>query len=118
MSSIGFIKQRLNGLSNDGDRIILADCFEEAIKQARLGENDKAENFAWFAVESTTHAVANTEFSVLHGMDSIPTRFIPSVRLDTVGSQLIPLVVSRAADARRAYFKSSSTSAVFQGHFE
>jgi hypothetical protein len=118
MASIGFINQLLNGLSNAGDKKIFQLCFEEAIKQARLGDSDKAENFAWFATEFTTHAVANTEFSVEHGMDSIPSKFIPSLRLDVVNSALVPLTVTRAADARRVYFKSSVASATTSGHFE
>lgn len=118
MASIGFIKQNLNGLSNKEDARILGECFEEAMKQARVGDSDKATNFAWFQVQFTTHATANTEFSVVHGMDSPPSRFIPSMRLDQINSQMVPLVVSRAPDARRAYFKSSSTGAVVFGHFE
>lgn len=118
MASIGFIKNLLNGLSNKDDAKVLGECFEEAIKQARIGDSDKATNFAWFQVQFTTHPTANTEFSVLHGMDSPPSRFIPSLRLDLVNSQLVPLVMSRAPDARRAYFKSTSTSAAVSGHFE
>lgn len=118
MASLGYIKTLLNTIPDAGLRNTLQLCFEEALRQARIGDNDKAENFAWFQVESTTASVANTEFSVVHGMDVAPTRFIPSLRLDAVGAQLVPLVMSRAPDGRRAYFKSSSTSAVFMGHFE
>ena len=118
MASIGFIRAQLNGIEDSKMRQILVDCFEEATKQARIGDSDKAENFAWFQVEFTTHATANTEFSVVHGMDGPPSRFIPSARLDVVNSQIVPLVVSRAADNKRAYFKSSSTSATVSGHFE
>ena len=82
MASIGFVKSLLNGLSNSKDRGILDQIFDHILREQRIGDSDKAENFAWFAVESTTHATANTEFSVLHGMDSTPTRFIPSLRLD------------------------------------
>jgi hypothetical protein len=118
MASIGLIQQLLNGLSDQGDRKILQNCFEEAMKQFRLGDSDKAENAAWFATEFTTHSVANTEFSVEHGMDSAPSRFIPSIRLDIVNSAMVPLTVSRAADGRRAYFKSSVAGATVSGHFE
>jgi hypothetical protein len=118
MASISLINQLLNGIADATTRGILSRCFEEAIKQARIGDSDKAENFAWFQVESTTHATANTEFSVVHGMETAPSRFLPSLRLDVSGAQLVPLTVSRVSDSKRAYFKSSSTSAVFGGHFE
>lgn len=117
MASRGYINSLLNKLPAD-QRTVFTLIFDEVLRQFRLGTDRKAENLAWFEVESTTASVANTEFSILHGMSDIPTRFIPSLKLDSVGAQLVPLVVSRAADARRVYFKSSSTSAVIQGHFE
>ena len=118
MSAIGYIGQLLNGLSNDDDRVLLLQAFEYVMREGRIGDDSKAENFAWFAQESTTASVSGTEFSVVHGMESVPSRFIPSLKLDVVGEQLVPLRVSRAADTRRAYFTSTSTSAVFSGHFE
>lgn len=117
MASRGYINSLLNNLPAD-QRTVFTLIFDEVLRQFRLGTDRKAENLAWFEMESTTAAVANTEFSVLHGMSAAPTRFIPSLKLDVVNSQIVPLTVSRAADARRAYFKSSSTSAVFSGHFE
>lgn len=117
MASRGYVQTLINRLPAD-QRVVMEAIFDEVMRQNRIGDSDKAQNFAWFATESTTHATANTEFSVLHGMESPPTRFIPSLRVDVAGSQMVPLTVSRIADARRAYFKSSSTSAVFQGHFE
>lgn len=117
MASKGYVDSLINQLPAD-QRVIFSQIFDEVMRQARIGDSDKAQNFAWFQVESTTHANANTEFSVVHGMESAPSRFIPSLRLDVAGSQLVPLTVSRVADNKRAYFKSSSTGAVFVGHFE
>jgi len=117
MANRGYVQSLLNNLPEQY-RTTFQAIFDEVMRQYRIGDSDKATNFAWFAVESTTHATANTEFSVVHGMASVPSRFIPSIRLDVVGAQIVPLKVSRAADAKRAYFTSSSTSAVFGGHFE
>lgn len=117
MASKGFIDSLINQLPQE-QRTIFSNIFDEVLRQFRVGDGDKAQNFAWFQVESTTHTTANTEFSVVHGMEAPPSRFIPSLRLDVAGAQLVPLKVSRAADSRRAYFTSSSTSAVFMGHFE
>ena len=118
MSAKGYIEQLINGWPDDGERSILSQAFEYVMRDGRVGDDNKAENFAWFQVESTTASASGTEFSVVHGMETIPSRFIPSLKLDTVGDQLVPLRVSRIADAKRAYFTSSSTSAVFGGHFE
>jgi hypothetical protein len=84
----------------------------------RLGDGARAENAQWYPIESTTASVANTEFSVKHDIGAIPARFIPVMRLSESGNQMVPLTVSRAADATYCYFKSSSTSAVFSGFLE
>lgn len=118
MASIGNINRLLNGITDATTRNILSQCFEEVVRQFRIGDTDKAQNFAWFQTEFTTHATANTEFSVEHGMDVAPSRFIPSLKLDVVNSQMVPLVMSRLPDRKRAYFKSSSTNATVSGHFE
>lgn len=84
----------------------------------RLGDGARAENAQWYPIESTTASVANTEFAVKHGIGSVPSKFIPVMRLNEKGNQLVPLQVSRAADATYCYFTSSSTSAVFSGFLE
>lgn len=117
MASKGRIDVALNALPTEY-RVPLRDAFYHLLDDWRLGDGDKAENARWYAVESTTSSVANTEFAVAHGMESAPGRFIPVLRLNEVGDQVVPLVVSRAADAQYVYFKSSSTSAVFSGYFE
>lgn len=117
MASKGYIDALLNKLPSE-QRAIFSPIFDEVLRNFRLGDSDKAQNFAWFATSFTTHATANTEFSVEHGLASPPSRFIPSLTLDQVGSQLVPLSVSRAADSKRVYFKSTSTSAAVSGHFE
>lgn len=117
MASVGYVKTLLNKLPADL-RVVFEPIVDEMMSLNRIGDSDKAQNFAWFATEFTTHAIANTEFTVEHGLAAAPSRFIPSVKLDTVNSQLVPLVVSRAADAKRAYFKSSVAGATVSGHFE
>lgn len=117
MASKGLIDVALNSLPQEL-RKPLQDAFYHILDDWRLGDGDKAENARWYAIEATTSSVANTEFAVVHGMESAPGRFVPVLRLNEVGDQLIPLVVSRAADGQYVYFKSSSTSAVFSGYFE
>src|SRR5262245_30913561 len=71
----------------------------------RLGADNRGQNAQWYEVTSTTATVANTEFSVLHGLAAAPKWVIPVIDLEQVGSQLVPLVISRAPDSKRVYFK-------------
>jgi len=71
----------------------------------------RAGNFQAYWLSGTTAAVANQEFSVAHGLGRAPYLAIPVLPLDAVGSQLVPLRVTRAADASRVYFSSSAVSA-------
>lgn len=93
-------------------------AFEYVTRELALGDNTKAENFSWFRVSGTTHATANTEFSVAHGMDHAPSKLIPVMQLDSSGGALVPLTVTRVSDARRIYLKSSSTGAAFVAYLE
>lgn len=88
-------------------------AFQYVLDNLRIGTGNRAENFQWYPFTSTTASVANTEFSVEHGLNQIPTKLIPFVDVSGVNSQMVTLTVSRAADARRVYLKSPSTSAVF-----
>lgn len=117
MAAPGYIAQILNALDPDVRRI-LTQAFDYVMRESSLGANTKAENFSWFKVTGTTHGTANTEFSVLHGMDHAPSKLIPVVALDAVGSQLVPLSVARAADVKRIYLKSTSTGAIFTVYLE
>lgn len=117
MATKGYIDQLLNALPTDL-RYPLRSAFYYVMDNWRVGDGRRAENAQWYAMESTTASVANTEFSILHGMGAAPGRFIPVVRLNEVGNQLVTLTVTRAADAQRLYFSSPSTSAVFSGFLE
>lgn len=117
MSAPGYIDTLLNTL-DQAIRVTLSNAFQYAMRENALGSNTKAENFSWFKVTGTTHATANTEFSVVHGMDHAPSKLIPILKLDSTTAQLVPLAVSRASDAKRIYLKSSSTSAAFVAYLE
>ena len=79
----------------------------------RVGTGARAENGQLYRFTSTSAAVANTEFAITHGVGITPTQLFPVLDLSALNSQMIPLTVSRVADASRIYLKSSSTSAVF-----
>jgi hypothetical protein len=117
MASKGRIDAALNALPQEL-RVPLRDAFYEVLDAWRLGDGRRAENAQWYQTEFTTPGVAQTEFTVAHGMESAPGRFVPVLRLNEVGDQIVPLSVSRAADSQFVYLKSSSTGAVMSGYFE
>lgn len=97
---------------------VLQLAFDYVQATFRLGTDNKATNANWYRQVVTTHATANTEFSIAHGMDGIPTTLIPVLDLNAVGSQMVTLTVSRAPDAKRVYLTSPSTAAVVTVYLE
>lgn len=99
----------------------LKKIFDYVLKNVRFGRpghQDSSENFSGSFVEGTTHAVANTEFSIEHGRDTAPYLAIPVLDLNTVGSRIPPLQVTQAADGRRIYLSSSETDVAISLYLE
>lgn len=70
----------------------------------------KTTNFAGRYVKVTTGGTANQEFSVVHGLGRTPNVVWAVTSPRVVNSELgVSLIVSRAADDNRLYFKSAST---------
>jgi hypothetical protein len=88
-------------------------AWDYILGNLRLGQPEhqtRSENFQAYFYNTTTPAVANTEFSIAHGLGRAPYLLIPILPLD-VGAQLVRLSVSRAPDAARVYLKSPETNA-------
>lgn len=117
MAALGYLDTILNALDT-AVRQPVKEAFQYITGELALGDNTKAENFSWYRVSGTTHATANTEFSITHGMDHAPSKLIPVIALESSGGQLVPLAVTRTADAKRIYLKSSSTGAAFVAYLE
>lgn len=107
----GYVDTLLNSLPADLKRT-LTQVFDYLQNNWKVGTGPRASNAQWYRIESTTASVANTEFSVRHGLGVAPHTLIPVVDLTQAGAGLVPLTVSRAADAERVYLKSSSTGVV------
>ena len=117
MADLGRVEAELNGLPVTL-RPIFFRIFQTILKDLRLGHPtfgtaDPSTNFGGGFFHGTTDPVANTEFSVTHGFGRTPYLAVPVLPLDSVGSRLVPLTVTRVADARRIYLSSSVTSAPF-----
>lgn len=102
------------GLPDDIRRALqnAADFFFKSNLRIGVPEDATAsENLHCFFFSATTPSTANTEFSVAHHLQSVPYLLIPVLNVQNVNEAIVPLTVTRAADAQRVYLKSSSTSA-------
>jgi hypothetical protein len=115
MADASYIKSLFGGA--DAEVRKAADqAFTYLLGNLTLGAPEEArrsKNFQWYWFSGTTSSNANEEFSLAHGLQKVPNVIIPVLPLSQVGAQIVPLQVSRAADANRIYLKSSSTSAAF-----
>lgn len=118
MAAPGYVQSLINSIQDETTRTALASVFNYLMRQNSLGNSPKATNFSWFQVTGTTHRTAGAEFSIAHGLGVAPSKFIPVVQLDAVGTSLVSLTVSRIPDARRMYFLSPSTNVSITGFVE
>lgn len=117
MATKGYFDTVLNTLPEEL-RYPLRSAFYYLADNFRFGTGTHAENGQWYRVTATTPAVAGTEFVITHGIGSIPTQLVPLLDLSRVNGQLVPLQVTRIADANHIYLKSTSTSAGFTALLE
>ena len=106
MASIGFVESLLGALPIDVKRA-LTEVFRYVLPNGRLGpasHQTKSESLQSYYLLSTTAATTGVEFSVLHGLGRIPYVAVPVLALDSSGTILPDLRVSRPADAQRVYF--------------
>lgn len=112
MADIGNIESELGSLPPAHKKALVA-AFRYLLNNISLTRQDRgrAQNAQLYYTSGTTSSNANEEFSLAHGLGETPLYLMPVLSLDEVGTQIVPLVVSRAADSRRVYLKSSSTGA-------
>src|SRR3990167_2753906 len=114
MASVCYVESLTGGLARDL-RLAFKQTFQYLLTNLRLGpvaHQTRAENWQAYYLTSTTPATANEEFSIAHGLARTPYVLVPVLPLDQVNAQIVNLTVSRAADAKRIYLTSPSTSAV------
>jgi hypothetical protein len=116
VAKASFISSLTGGVPADL-RLVFQRIAEYFFNNLRIGVPENAvrsENFQLYNFSATTPSTANTEFSIAHHLGNAPYLLLPCLNLSNVNEQLIPLQVSRAADASRIYLKSTSTSATFR----
>lgn len=114
MASLGFIETLLQGIE-EKSRKVLTQVMRELVPNLTLGpieSQQKLDNFQGYWLTSTT-ASSTGEFSIAHGLSVTPHTAIPAVDLTSSGFGLVPLEVTRPADANRIYLKSSVTDRPF-----
>lgn len=117
MASLGYIESLLNSLDAK-IKLAINKAFEHAVKSpgyqiGGIAHQEKAQNFKWIRLDSVTSSVANQEFTIAHGIGSMPIYAIPLVPLESSGVWLPRLKVTRPADASRIYLSSPDTGAAF-----
>lgn len=115
MADLGFVQQELNALPANL-RPVFFRIFQAILKDLRLGhpkqeQPDPLMNFGGGFFTGTTAGIANDEFTIAHGFGRVPYLAFPVLALDTVGAQIVPLAVTRAADDKRIYLSSPTVSA-------
>lgn len=120
MAVIGGVEALVGGLDSLIKKAIIA-IFDYVLKNLRFGRpahQTKAENFQASYVEGTTHATADTEFSILHGRETAPYLALPVLDLGAIGSRTPVLEVTKAADANRIYLSSPEEGVPFTLYLE
>lgn len=122
MADLSSLLTKLGGLDPETKKVFTA-LLMELVPNLRFGhpkgeQPDPAKNFGGGFFQGTTAAIADTEFSIAHGFGRTPYLAIPVLPLDEVGSRLVDLTVTRAADDKRVYFSSPETDAAFTIYIE
>jgi hypothetical protein len=112
MADIGSIEAELGSLPPDHKKALVS-AFRYLLNNLSWSRLDRgrAQNCQVYYTSGTTSSNADTEFSLAHGLGSTPSYLLPVLPLDEVGAQMVTVRVSRAADDKRVYLTSPSTSA-------
>ena len=113
MALPGYVETLLGGMEA-GLRRSLRLIFDYVLANLTFGPPDdqtRARNFQCYYYTTTTPAVAETEFTIAHGLGTTPYLLLPVLNLQTVGAKVVPLTVTRAPDATRVYLSSTVASA-------
>lgn len=120
MANQGFIETLL-AVFGTRERLSLTKAFEEVTKFTRLGAPDsggKSDNLAGGFFESTTSTTAGQEVAIPHTLGSAPFLLMPVLPLQSSGTHLVSLTVTRPADASYIYLSSSDTGKTHRFYVE
>lgn len=113
MARAALIDTITGGLDPDLRRV-LKQIFEYVLGNLRLGQpinQERAENLQAYFYDVVTPATPGTEFSIQHNLGIAPYLLLPVLPLQSVNAQIVPLRVTKLADANRIYLSSTVASA-------
>lgn len=117
MADQGYIDSLLNRLDakvRQSMSLAFRHVVDGGIRIGGVDHQERARNLAWIRLDGQTSSTANAEFSIQHGLGQIPTAIVSQyVPLNSTGSQVVRLKVTRMADASRLYLSSPDTGASF-----
>lgn len=114
MADTGFVETEIKSLPQALQATFLR-IFRAFLKDIRFGHptgdaRDPMLNMGGAFLHGTTPATPGDEFSIAHAFGRTPYLATPVLRLDAVGSSIVPLTVSRIADDKRIYLTSTVAS--------
>lgn len=112
MADLGYVKRLLAGIPDEKTRSILMQFAEYTYGNLRFGapeHQSRATNFQAYFERGMTPATTS-EFSIAHGLNSVPGYAILLLPLDTPGAKAGFLTVSRPADSKRIYLRADAGS--------
>lgn len=112
MADLGYVRALLRGIPDDRTRSILEQAFTHVLGNIRIGvpeHQTRAVNLQAYFLQSTTPE-STGEFSIAHGLPSVPHYAIQLLELDRAGAKVVALEASRPADATRIYLKAPAGS--------
>lgn len=114
MADLGFIETEIKSLPVEMRPTFLR-IFRAFLKDIRYGhptgdQPDPTLNMGGGFFHGTTPATPGDEFTIAHGFGRVPYLAVPILRLDSIGSSVVSLTVSRDADDKRVYFTSTEAS--------
>jgi hypothetical protein len=116
MARTSYITALLAGMESDQKKA-LKSAFDYVLDNLRWGRPDhkkRSENGQQYYYEAITASVADTEFSIEHGLAVPPYLLVPILALDAPGCEFVPLLVTRQADNERIYLSSPIANAVIR----
>lgn len=117
MANLGSVESLIQSLPSELRPTMLL-IFRSFLRDIRFGhpggdQPDPMLNMGGGFFHGTTHATPGSEFTIAHGFGRTPYLALPVLRLDAVGSSIVPLTVSHVADDKRLFFTSTIASAPF-----
>lgn len=114
MATSSYAKALIGGLEQDLKRMfyrVMEYMFDHNLEFGPITHQGQSANFRGVYLKSTTAAESSQEFNVEHGLERVPNMMFQIGDPLTINSEFgVPLKVTRAADNRRVYLSSPSTS--------